>query len=342
MNISVIIPAYNAEDTIAQTLDALIRQTRAPYEVIVVDNDSRDKTIERVEKFIRDNPGSKITLCKESKKGPSAARNRGALLSSGDALAFIDADEEPPQNWVQVIEEEFDRGSDAVWGPVTEYNTDTFLRKYLDVMQRAALGKREVIRPDVRNDRFVFAGNFAIKKDLFFLAGNFDEGMKTGEDLDLSKRIYRAGKPIVYNPQMLAIHNHRETFGGRFEKGFGYGILQARFLKEYYGREFNIVFSGRKTVSFAFPLKVRIQFFSIFNALLLIYIMNFFNKSFAILLAVLLALGIGLKVAHIALRSGRRFNVFLYILYAIYWSAERLAFDIGRIWGSFKYRVICI
>lgn len=342
MNISVVIPAFNAEDTIEKTLEAFLRQIRMPDEIIVVDNNSTDKTSEKVETFIISNPSLKIILDKESKKGPSAARNKGSLLSKGDVIAFIDADEIPPEGWIQTIEKETAKDSDVVFGPVSEYSKETFLRKYLDVMQTALTGEKEVFKADVYNDKFLFAGNFAIKKDLFFQIGRFDEEIELGEDVDLSKRIYKCGKSIVYNPEMTAIHKHKETFKGRFKKNFGYGILQAKFLKQYFNRELNIVFSSKNTLHFKFPFKIRLYLFSILGILLLLFVFNFLNSSFTAVLAVLFTSSAILKVSGLIAKSGKTVSLFNRILFLLYWIIERAIFDLGKVWGSLKYRVICI
>jgi len=342
LNISVIIPAFNAEDTIEKTLEAFLRQIRMPDEIIVVDNNSTDKTSEKVGTFIISNPSLKIIFDKERKKGPSAARNKGSLLSKGNVIAFIDADEMPPEGWVQTIEKEMAKGADVVFGPVNEYSGETFLRKYLDVMQTALTGEREIFKADVHNDRFLFAGNFAIKKDLFFQIGRFDEEINLGEDVDLSKRVYKCGKSILYNPEMAAIHKHKETFKRRFKKNFGYGILQAKFLKEYFNHELNIVLSGKKTLYFKFPFKIRLYLFSILSILLLLFVFSFLNSFFTAVLGVLFTFSVILKVAGLIAKSGKKVSLFNRILFLLYWIIERAIFDLGKAWGSFKYRVICI
>lgn len=342
MRISVIIPAYNAENTIDKNIAALLSQTRLPDEIIVIDNNSHDGTVRSVEKQMSKNYPLKMILDKETKSGPSAARNRGVMLSSGDVVAFIDADEVPPGNWVEIIYREFNRGSEVVYGPVTEADRKTFLKKYLDIMEKANLGERQEFKPGVRNNNFLYAGNLAIKKDLFYKTGRFNESMHLGEDIDLSKRIYRLGRPIVYNPELAAVHYHKESIKGRIGKGFSYGMLQAKFLKEYFDRGINIVYSKSKSVSFKFPIKIRIQFFSILNALIFCILVNFYNSTAALLAFILLIMGINLKILNLVNKASGKLDPLNYVLFFLYWSLERLVFDFGRIFGSIKYGVICI
>jgi glycosyltransferase involved in cell wall biosynthesis len=342
VKISVVIPAYNAQDTIACLLEALLNQQRLPDEVIIVDNNSQDDTKETVQRFIANRQSSvNIILEREAAQGPSSARNKGARDAGGDVIAFIDADEEPSVAWLMTVEEEFSRGTDVLTGTVFEQNTETFLRSYLDVMERATVGKREVFAADIYSHKFLYAGNCAIRKDLFIRLGMFDPGMQRGEDHDLSKRIYAAGTAIVYNPRMEVIHNHRETLRGRAIKAFHYGILQARFLQHYLGTGFTLVLSGAKHLHLAFPLKVTFYAPSVLNALLLAMLISFYNPYVALTLIAVVLIGIQVRTFALIARSGRKIGFLQSLLFGCYWGIERLLFDLGRVGGSLRYRVVC-
>ena len=93
---SVIVPARDAESTLPRTLDALSRQEFAgSYEVIVVDDGSRDRTVE----LARSAPGP-VTVIEQAASGPAAARNRGVAEAGGGILAFCDADCFPTPGWL--------------------------------------------------------------------------------------------------------------------------------------------------------------------------------------------------------------------------------------------------
>jgi len=86
--ISVIIPAYNAAATIAGTLDSVIGQTLQDFEIICVDDGSTDGTLSIVREYC-----PRVRLIEQVNSGPAAARNNGARNSSGEYLAFLDADD---------------------------------------------------------------------------------------------------------------------------------------------------------------------------------------------------------------------------------------------------------
>jgi len=342
LNISVVIPAYNAEGTISETLNALLHQKKIPREIIVVDNGSSDKTAVKVKEFAKTNPSLNIILDKEIKKGPSAARNKGASLASNNTIAFLDADCIPPVNWIEIIDNEFSGGCEIAGGTYEGLDTTNFIGSYLNIIGKASFGKREAIGARVEDNRFLLGGTFAVSKSLFFKAGKFDEEMRLGEDADLCKRIYKIGKRAIYNPELTVVHDHREEFKCRFQKTFSSGLLEARFLKKYYCTGFNIFFFGGKVIHFNSPIRTQLYFFSVINILLVSAIVSFFNKWLAMLILASSILGIALKVLNITAKSGVRVNLFSYIGILLYWTLERFIFDVGRLCGSVKYRVACI
>ena len=88
MTISVLIPAYNAEDTIAETLASVLNQTLLPDEIIVVDDGSTDHTAK-----VAASASNSIRVIGQTNRGPAAALNMGVKLATGDLLSFIDADD---------------------------------------------------------------------------------------------------------------------------------------------------------------------------------------------------------------------------------------------------------
>lgn len=89
MKLSVIIPAFNAEETIGDALQSVQDQTFAPYEVIVVDDGSEDRTLEVASNY-EELP---LLLLHQENEGLGSARNRGMEAASGDAWVFLDADD---------------------------------------------------------------------------------------------------------------------------------------------------------------------------------------------------------------------------------------------------------
>jgi len=114
MKFSIVIPAFNETEYIVCSVNALKRQDieRSDFEIIVIDNNSSDET------FAAALEAGADKVVKEIKKGTNAARQRGYLESQGEIIAFLDADSEPPPDWLRKIETNLSEpGVAAVSGP---------------------------------------------------------------------------------------------------------------------------------------------------------------------------------------------------------------------------------
>lgn len=93
INLSVIIPAYNAEKTIIRCLDSVLAQTLKNIEIIVVNDGSEDQTEHIVSQYIKDNSEYNIRLLNKKNGGPSSARNKGIEVAKGKYIGFVDSDD---------------------------------------------------------------------------------------------------------------------------------------------------------------------------------------------------------------------------------------------------------
>ena len=91
--ISVIIPTYNSANFIEKTLESLISQTVLPEEIIIVDDGSKDNTVEIINKWAQNKKSLNIKFKQNQHKGPGEARNIGIHLSTGDWISFLDSDD---------------------------------------------------------------------------------------------------------------------------------------------------------------------------------------------------------------------------------------------------------
>ena len=101
MMVTLIIPAYNAEDKIEGCLDSIIEQQMNDIEIIVVDDGSTDSTAELVASYARKHKN--ISLLIQPNEGPGAARNKGIEHAKGDWISFIDADDKLAPNYLATL-----------------------------------------------------------------------------------------------------------------------------------------------------------------------------------------------------------------------------------------------
>jgi len=183
LKISVVIPALNEEKYIESCLKSLTKQTVQPYEIIVCDGNSEDKTREIAKRY-----ADKVIL--ERKRSAAAERQRGANAAKGEIIAFIDSDTVAEKNWIKKIKEAFEKNHDvvAVYGKVLIRDgskVDKILAKLFTPYTKFTelIGKPAV------------AGmNMAVRKDAFQKIGGFNLNLKTAEDIDLFNRLKKVGR----------------------------------------------------------------------------------------------------------------------------------------------------
>ena len=88
--ISVVVPLYNKESSVSQTLQTVLNQSYQDFEIVIVNDGSTDRSVEEAEK-VKDN---RIRIIHQSNSGVSAARNKGIVEAKGEYIAFLDADDE--------------------------------------------------------------------------------------------------------------------------------------------------------------------------------------------------------------------------------------------------------
>jgi glycosyltransferase involved in cell wall biosynthesis len=135
LTLSIVIPAYNEEDQIEQCLKAISEQSSMPDEVIVVDNNSSDRTVEIVQKF------PFVKLLHEKRQGLRFTRDTGVAAATGDIIGRIDADTRISEGWCAQVREIFTNQSiDAASGPCyyhdmpakrTGFRADKLIRRAL-------------------------------------------------------------------------------------------------------------------------------------------------------------------------------------------------------------------
>ncbi len=195
--VSIIIPAYNAEGTLAQCIEACLRQTPPSFEVIVVDDGSTDGTARIAQ-------GYPVHYVRQDRGGPAAARNRGARDANGEILAFTDSDCVPREDWIAQLVERLDEDVAAVGGTYDIANQDSMLAQMIH---------EEIV---VRHTRFgelidfIGSYNMAIRRGVFERVGGFDESFRaaSGEDNDLSYRLLAAHETLRFAKNAVVAHYH--------------------------------------------------------------------------------------------------------------------------------------
>lgn len=137
--ISIIVPAYNVEAFIGESMASALAQTVPAYEIIAIDDGSDDATYKALEGFEAE---PKVHLYCQANQGPGPTRNRGASLASGDYLYFFDADDRLDPHFVERIQETLVTGArpDVVLFSGESFTQSPELESYLRSYARSASG----------------------------------------------------------------------------------------------------------------------------------------------------------------------------------------------------------
>lgn len=189
MKISVIIPAYNEEANIADTIRAALAQDREDFEVIVVNNASTDKTVEIASQF-------PVKLVHETRKGLLWAREAGRKAATGEIIANIDADCLPDPDWLSRGHANFANGEIvAVTGPYDYYDAQPIFRTGSLVTQKVFYPFFNSFFQQLKKGAVLIGGNNFIRADIIEKAGGYNTSILFyGEDTDTAKRVASFGK----------------------------------------------------------------------------------------------------------------------------------------------------
>ena len=204
MKVSVVIPAYNEEKYIGRCLGSIIGQSVPADEIIVVDNNSTDKTKEILERF-------NIKIVKEKIQGMIAARNRGFNEAKYDIIARCDADVIVPDDWIERIKKNFTKKKiDGLSGPVAY--TDSPLITSSPIPSKVYL---ESLRILSKGNRYLVGMNMSLTKDIWNKVKNSVSlnDSEVHEDIDLSLNIVKAGGKIGYDPKLIVSSSARRIIG---------------------------------------------------------------------------------------------------------------------------------
>ncbi|EMI61005.1 glycosyltransferase [Leptospira noguchii] len=180
--ISVVIPTYNRENKILNSISSVLKQTLPPKEIIVVDDGSTDATVSKIQETFSD----KVQILLLEHKGVSHARNRGVENASGDWIAFLDSDDE----WLsEKLEKQWKHIEEH---PKTEIlqSQEIWIRNGRKVNPPTRLSKKD---GDIFEQSLEFCSvtpsSVLLKKELYQNQGGMDEKLLACEDYDLWLRI---------------------------------------------------------------------------------------------------------------------------------------------------------
>jgi len=199
-SVSVIVPVYNGERYLAQAIESILAQTHPPVEIIVIDDGSSDDSSGIARKF-----GKPVRCQRQQNLGISAARNQGVELSSGQYLAFLDADDLwlPDKLRLQLEALRLEPALDAAFTRIRQFYSPDIsaeTRKNAAFSQELMAGYT--------------ASTLLVRRASFLLHGQFDTLRRAGEFIDWFTRARERGLRFLLLDDVLALRRIHDNNTG--------------------------------------------------------------------------------------------------------------------------------
>jgi len=234
--VSVVVCSYNAERTMEPCL-ASLRDLRYPnYEVVVVNDGSKDRTLEIAQRY------DYCRIISQENKGLSMARNVGAQAANGEIIAYTDSDCVADPDWLTYLVAKMQSNNlQAVGGPNFPPPEDTLVPSAVAVSPG---GPTHVLLSDDTAEH-IAGCNMAFRREALEKVGLFDPVYRSaGDDVDLCWRLQNAGYTIGFSPSAVVWHYRRNTVQAYLQQQRGYGKAEALVYAKHPTR-FNLLGQAR-------------------------------------------------------------------------------------------------
>lgn len=276
MNVTVVVPILNEEHTIEKLLDALVKQTLSPTEVILVDGGSTDKTIRKIKDWQKKEYEFELFIVESQGANIAKARNIGIEKAQTEIVALTDAGCVPKEDWLKKIVQPFIRFPEAevvagFYDPKPANWFEDVIADYTCVRERDF--NPETFLPSSRS--------IAFKKEIWKKVEGYPEELNTCEDLIFAERLKRKAKHWKVVKEAQVIWNQPKSLGELSNKIFSYatGDLQAnyeRHVKKIHSAKWRILTLLFLALPCLFVPNIFIRLFGI--GIVLLYILGSLGK----------------------------------------------------------------
>src|SRR3989344_5165769 len=232
--ISIIISVYNEQKTLHQCLDSLLLLEYPKYEIIMVDDASKDNTLEILKQYQR--KSKKITVVSYPiNKGVPGARNEGIKVAKGEIVVFTDADATFPPQWpTQLIQPLIEnKRIGATGGRDIAPPHQPLIQKCIDYTLTSFIGTAGLRGAKVRLAKYSVTGcNFAVKREVVGKVGMHDERIRwRGEEKEWCQRMREGGYEIQFVPESYILHYRRISLKSFWTQTYKSGKARFDILK---------------------------------------------------------------------------------------------------------------
>lgn len=240
MKVSFVTTVLNEEKTIGNLLDSLIKQTRKPDEIIIVDGGSSDKTVEQAKKFQANHPTTIIYIIVVKGANRAKGRNEGIRKAKGEVIAISDAGCELEKDWLDNIIRPF---SPRRSHRFTDVQPATIRGEYIDavagyykpittnVFQECLACYTSVMEDRIDPENFLPSSrSIAFRKTAWKRAGGYPENLDYCEDLVFARDLKDKGFKFVFAKDALVYWPQKKNLWQAFWQFFNYASGDAQAL----------------------------------------------------------------------------------------------------------------
>ena len=217
MEVSIIIPVYNRADIVRDTLDSVVAQTHRPLQVVLVDNDSTDDTLQVLETFKKEHPGEgfNVVITNESHHTAGAARNRGFEHATGEWVLFFDSDDvmkpDLVASYVRKIEKCAAKGKE-----LDLVNVRSTLVFPDGSSREAPFHKGDLFANHILHGQLA-TQRYAVRREFFAATDGWNIDLPSWNDWELGLRLLLAAPRVAYigdKTRVIINHNGADSITG--------------------------------------------------------------------------------------------------------------------------------
>ena len=260
LRFSVIICTYNRSKLLVETIESIlnIAKVRNDFELLIIDNNSKDNTKLEVERFLKD---PRIIYKCEYNQGLSHARNRGMEEAKGEILVYLDDDIELVDNYFEICDMTFSDNSISIsGGKVLPYKVDIpkwLPKKYYYLVSVFDLGDERI------NVEKLMGANYAIRTTVAKSIGlyNVNLGRKGnqllgGEEIDYLQRALSQNYKIVYEPFLIVYHKINDKLSYDYINNYSFEVAKSEYFMDRGSSLFKVTLKVIKSIFFLLLSKV--------------------------------------------------------------------------------------
>jgi glycosyltransferase involved in cell wall biosynthesis len=220
VNVSIVITIKNEEDSVLQLLNSLDNQSLQPYEVIIVDGGSKDRTVEIISSFIAQKKSFKLILAEDANR--PKGRNIGISAATSEIIAITDAGVVLERHWLENLVKPLTQQNADFVGGVYVQDGETLLQKCIGILQYPDIEKLQA------DDFIPSCRSVVFKKEVWKSVGYWPEHLEKADDTYFDLMVREKGFKIALAKDAVVSWTAKNTFKGLFQQYSSYAEWDVR------------------------------------------------------------------------------------------------------------------